>query len=585
MLKRWGFRHMRIYPKLVVTFLVVLLPLNLLSLYMNQASSENVKKEISSATLSKVHFYMGLIEAEILRVMKSEQNFILDEDLLLLALQGDLIDANAKREAFLRLEQRLDLLKGSSSFIENTLLHIPLLKRTITNKEILDELSAEYVPLRHISSRNDAPFVIWKDNMYLNFSYPERPNGIDKKEPQFVISLEVSQKEFQRVLMQLTDGLEDEALLIGEGNEWSLSSDPNNPITTKIFGEMKAKTDTSSNPYMQTVRVDGTNYIAFVEKSSDIGISLAVMIPEKQFLGPLKKYKQWIWYITVLTALIILLFSYRLYREIHFPLKRLIQAFRKVEQGDLEVKVTHSSSDEFSYLYMRFNEMVHQVKRLVQEVFEQKYRLRLSELKQLQSQINPHFLYNSYFSLYYMVKNKDDDQSVMQFIKYLGEYFQYITRDAVEEVPLSIEIKHAINYVAIQNIRFKHRMQTHISLVPEIAERLTVPRLILQPIIENAYKHGLEEKVDKGILRIHFAQIDGFFEVAIEDNGTQLSDEAIVNLEKKLRNVGPGEETTGIINVHRRLVIRYGEDSGLFISRGKLGGFQVVVRIPVMDTK
>jgi two-component system sensor histidine kinase YesM len=169
----------------------------------------------------------------------------------------------------------------------------------------------------------------------------------------------------------------------------------------------------------------------------------------------------------------------------------------------------------------------------------------------------------------------------MQFIKYLGEYFQYITRDAVEEVPLSVEIKHAMNFVAIQSIRFKNRIQTSIEEAPAIAEQLTVPRLILQPIIENAYKHGLENRTDDGQLRIRYRQTDDFFEAVVEDNGNSLSDAAMASLEKKLHDAGPGEETTGIINVHRRLVIRYGEESGLFISRGELGGLKVAVRIPI----
>src|SRR5690606_13977204 len=97
---------------------------------------------------------------------------------------------------------------------------------------------------------------------------------------------------------------------------------------------------------------------------------------------------------------------------------------------------------------------------LIHQVYEQQLRAQSSELKQLQSQINPHFLYNTYFILYRLAK-LNDNESIARFSHYLGDYFQYITRNASEDIPLEMEFKHAMTYAEIENIRFNNRIQVH----------------------------------------------------------------------------------------------------------------------------
>jgi two-component system sensor histidine kinase YesM len=575
-----GLTNMKIYPKLVLTFLVVLLPLNLLGLYMNQSGSTTVKEEISASVQSKVHFYMSLIQSDILRTLKSEQEFIGDDDLQQLSVQGDVLDPNAKREGILRLERRLDLLLNSSAFVVAATITIPSLQKSITNTDYRYEMPEEYKALRFQSSRYQKPFVIWKGRVFLNVVYPERPFDEMDKEPLFVVTLEVSKPRIQEMLKQLTKENQGEALFIDNNLEWEVASQPGGALQKELPDAIrKILASDDSVQSVQTVRWKGTSYIVSVENSSLIGVSLVTMIPEQQLLGPLRKYRLLMWGIIILTVGIVLVFSYRLYRVIHRPLKKLISAFRKVEQGNLDVEVSHPSGDEFGYLYNQFNVMVQQVNKLIREVYEQKYRLQLSELKQLQSQINPHFLYNSFFSMYYMAK-QHEEENLMKFVKYLGEYFQFITRDAEEEVPLSLEIKHAVNYIGIQSIRFQNRIEAFVDEVPEIAGSIRVPRLILQPIIENAYKHGLEKCEAGGLLKVRFhAEADRFM-IDVENNGSILTDEELLVMQRKLRNRDPGAETTGLLNVHRRLQIKYGETGGLTIDKGDMGGWKVSIRIP-----
>lgn len=138
---------------------------------------------------------------------------------------------------------------------------------------------------------------------------------------------------------------------------------------------------------------------------------------------------------------------------IHQPLKNLIQNFRNIEKGNFDIALKYPLNDEFGYLYDQFNSTVHQLDILVHEVYEQQYRVSLSELRHLQSQINPHFLYNTYFILYRMAKLRDHENLIL-LANYLGEYFQFITRDGAAEIPFEKEAKHAKNYLDIQTMRF-----------------------------------------------------------------------------------------------------------------------------------
>jgi two-component system, sensor histidine kinase YesM len=110
-------------------------------------------------------------------------------------------------------------------------------------------------------------------------------------------------------------------------------------------------------------------------------------------------------------------------------------------------------------------------------------------------------------------------------------------------------------------------------------ERVKVPRLIVQPIIENAYEHSLEKMSEKGLLRVTFEMLDDDVYIIVEDNGDTISDDKIQELALRMANINETQEMTGIINIHRRIVLTYGEESGLIVSRSTLNGLKVMVRI------
>ena len=234
------------------------------------------------------------------------------------------------------------------------------------------------------------------------------------------------------------------------------------------------------------------------------------------------------------------------------PLKNVVEAFKAVENGNLDAVIKHKKYDEFRFLYQGFNKMIEKIKNLFEQIYQYKILAQRAEMKRLQSQINPHFLYNSFYILHRLAE-MEDNEGISIFSHKLANYYQYITRDGEDEVILEKEVGYAKIYTEIQEIRFNKRIKIEFGEVPDEFKNLRMPRMILQPIIENAFEHGLRNKVSNGLIRIDFEHIYGGIAIYIEDNGEGLEDEDIEKLVKSLDNVESIEEITAILNIHRRL--------------------------------
>lgn len=162
---------------------------------------------------------------------------------------------------------------------------------------------------------------------------------------------------------------------------------------------------------------------------------------------------------------------------------------------------------------------------------------------------------------------------------HIGQYFQFITRNDEDEIPLELEVEHSRTYVDMQSICYGDRIQVRFDgEVPD----MVVPRLILQPIIENAYKYALGSMLPKGELWVHTERKGNDFSLYVEDNGNSISDEEIEQLKLRLKlSSNRIEETTGLINVHRRIQLRYGVDHGITLSRSILGGLKVRINLSI----
>ncbi|MBB6673800.1 sensor histidine kinase [Cohnella nanjingensis] len=565
-----------IFSKLVLAFLLVLIPLNALSLSMNQSGSNSVRAEISKLMTSRVHFYMDSLETEFARIISQGQEYIVDDDLQRLSIASEVMSEINIWEATMRLKKRLELLKSSSPYIRNVSAFIPALDRTISSNEYISRMSnEEFQAMLAPTNRYESPFLMWKDRLFISFPYPDN-TVMHGTPPLFVLSVEISKDKIAKALNGFGSDDEGGVVLYSGKPALLVASDSEAAV---YFKENLEQADAYNGSGLKSIKVGEEKVMVAFEASTKFDFTLFIYLPEKNVLGPLKQYRIGLWLLSCLSVVIIVCFSFFIFRLIHKPLKKLIQAFREVERGNLTV-VVNPFKDEFRYLYDHFNEMVGKLNVLVHEVYEQKYRVRSSELRQLQSQINPHFLYNSFFILYRMAKIQDYE-NIVQFTKFLSEYYQFITRTGAEFIPLETEVAFVKTYADIQTIRFSNRIQAEFGEVPASCLKVTVPRLILQPLVENAYNHGMENKLSTGKIVVSFEERADLLVIAVEDNGDTLTDETLDRLITLLKLPAEEAESTGLINVHRRIRIKFGAQYGLAFSRGTDGGLKAQLTIPI----
>jgi two-component system sensor histidine kinase YesM len=311
-------------------------------------------------------------------------------------------------------------------------------------------------------------------------------------------------------------------------------------------------------------------------------LTLITYTPESDVMGVLRKFNILFIALFSVCLVVLLMFSFSVNLMIHKPIKKLMEAFKEFELNNLEFSIVNKSNNEFGYLYSGFNNMIRRIKQSIQQNYEQKLSMQQSELKQLQSQINPHFLYNSFFTINRMCKIGENEK-LISFTQSLAGYYQFITRSDSVEVPLSKEYRHAMDYVEIQSIRFTNRVTVIADDLPKECHNLMVPRIIIQPVIENAFEHVFEKNVAQGIIRIEVTLKEDVLTIGIQDNGPPLDDSVLNELQRKLLNPSEVEQKTGIINVSRRIQLKFGEGSGLFITRGEYGGVKVNIIIKGVD--
>jgi two-component system sensor histidine kinase YesM len=248
----------------------------------------------------------------------------------------------------------------------------------------------------------------------------------------------------------------------------------------------------------------------------------------------------------------------------------------------MDVLVEFQKEDEFKRIYQKFNSMVYQLKTLINQVYKQTILTQKAELKHLQSQITPHFLYNSFFLLSTFSKI-GDYESAEKLADQLGIYFKFTTRNSSDTVPLIEEIKHANIYTDIQAQRFGRRLTISFEELPKEYENIEVPRLIVQPIIENSFSYGLEGKTMGAELHIYFEESEDYLKIIIEDNGSSIENEEVMDIQTKLLESQQGDniEITGLTNIHKRLKLFYDDRCGITVSKGKSSGLKVTLNIAI----
>ena len=284
-------------------------------------------------------------------------------------------------------------------------------------------------------------------------------------------------------------------------------------------------------------------------------------------------------FLLVLCVLVALVFAFIMSNALYRPIKQLKRAMQQAGEGNLDVVITEQRNDEFASLYKGFNSMTASINKLVKELYELKLMKKDAELKVLQSQINPHFLYNTLDSMYWMSrlgKNEELSDMISAFSGYLKINLSK-GKDIISIEKIQDEI---IYYIKIQQYRFGDKIRATVEIDPELYP-YGIIKFLLQPLVENAIFHGLEPKRDKGSVQVTGRLAGDYAAFEVVDDGVGMDAGKVAHLQN-LINQQESVEGYALYNVHHRLLHTYGPECGLRIESEVGVGTKVSFQIPLI---
>ena len=270
-------------------------------------------------------------------------------------------------------------------------------------------------------------------------------------------------------------------------------------------------------------------------------------------------------------------------KNIAKPVQALGSAMLQVERGDLGARVINLPPDEFGDLGRNFNQMIDRIQRLLVEIREEEVKLRKSELRTLQAQINPHFLYNTLDTISWLAReNRNED--VLEVVSALTTLYRIGISKGRDFISMKEELEHVKSYLLIQKFRYDFSFTYEFDIDPLVLD-IPVIKLILQPIVENALYYGIKKAGGKGHIELRARKINKHIMIEIADNGKGMKSQRLEEVQGVLS--GSDKPLTspvyGLKNVHERIQIYYGLDFGLTIHSEEHHGTLVMYKIPIRE--
>jgi two-component system sensor histidine kinase YesM len=291
-----------------------------------------------------------------------------------------------------------------------------------------------------------------------------------------------------------------------------------------------------------------------------------------------------VFYVALLAAAIGFSFAaaWTISRSIYIPIKRLHDVTTTITKDDLQVLVTRENADEIAELGISFNIMIGKIKELLDSKMKEQESLKKAELRALQAQINPHFLYNTLDTIIWMAEAQQTDQ-VVQLVSALSSFFRISLSKGKDWITIGEEIERTRSYLTIQKMRYRDILDYRIEVDDEVTNN-TILKLILQPLVENALYHGIKNKRRGGMITVRARQqTDDEIVLEVEDNGIGFTSDKLAAVHAQIGENSDEirlESGFGIDNVNKRIQLYYGRQYGLSIKSEFHVGTCVTLVIP-----
>lgn len=560
------------FRKTLILVLLILLSVIAVYSYSYQVSVNVVERELKNTSMRQMLFFLSQVESNATRLLNNSVILSLEPDIRgIIYLDGQrsyVENLLAKKN----IEDKLILYRISSAWSNDIAIYSPVSKVGLSTYSVLEykmsypnqatALHWDYIPKSASNATNRFVWYTIDQAMPINNSDAAR----------LVVEVSFYPENLVGMLDQFTTDM--------QGNPFFFSPDypaiTNRTGDSALIGELNRYLHDSSltkDSDQMLIGLSGKEYMVSYVYSDILGWYLVDFMPMEDVLRPINKNKDIFWVIILALLVAGVGILSVVYRGVQIPIRELVHNVKMLKNGNYSVRLKGKPSNEFHYLYEQFNEMTEQIQNLIENVHAEKIRSREATVKQLQSQINPHFFYNCLTFIVSMAR-LGRNKAVENMAINLADYYRYTTRVENQNTTLGDELSLIHNYLAIQKLRREIDYEIN---VPEEMLKLPLPRLIIQPLVENSIIHGIEPMIGTGKIVISGQIDEGTARLAVEDNGVGLTQEKLHELRNKCVEPLTGEMGCGVWNVHQRLTYLYGSESGLFLDHSDLGGLKAVI--------
>lgn len=395
------------------------------------------------------------------------------------------------------------------------------------------------------------------------------------------VALDVSEKSLYDIIADIELSWDGKVFLVNE--EGRILATKDDSLLGESLEEAYMDCFGREEAFYGNVPIDGAGYSIYNSPAISNGWHMVLAIPRDYYVRDIVELRNIVLWITLIIACLAVVSSILISRSITRPIEDLSQAMEEFGQGNFEINCEIDSEDEIGRLSRTFNQMVQDMNGLVNTVYEQKVMNQDAQMKSLQMQINPHFLYNTLDTINWMARMKQADE-VGDMAASLGNMMRYsLAKKSFARI--QEEVKNLEDYLYIQNYRYGDKMEARIEIAEELMQ-LYVPKLLIQPILENAIVHGIEDMLDRGHIVISAWRDEDDLYIRVEDDGVGMTEEAISQiLNEDYSNKKKGHTSIGIVNVNRRLQMIYGSSYGLLIQSVLGAGTKMTMHLKAMEVE
>lgn len=367
--------------------------------------------------------------------------------------------------------------------------------------------------------------------------------------------------------------IDDQMTVISHKNKQLIHTQPNYEYLRQI------RADVAQDHYEYDI--EGITNVVSYQSIGNTNWKLVSTIPLSKYSSPSIILKNWMITVIVLVSIVALILAYYLANSISKPIRRLSRMMKNVERERWDVQFVYLWHDEIGILGRNFNRLIDRIRYLINQVYQSELLKQRSQLKYLMFQINPHFLFNTLETINWLARIQGAPE-VGMLSKKLGD----LMREGIkgkEFVTFDKELDNVKKYIFIQQYRYADKCSVHFDIAPDSLV-VTVPRFIIQPIIENAMVHGLEMRIEGGSIHVKSVIEDRKLIITISDDGLGIDAHKLEEIEAALAR-GPSEEDVefgiGLLNVHHRIRIHYGQSYGVSIHSVSEEGTIVRLTLPI----